>query len=339
MLAGLVTGLRQFELVEVPEPVARPGTALVHVTRCGVCGTDIHGFLSSAPYNPAICGHEWVGFVSATGDGVHHVSDGDRVVAGISPACGQCSECKAGRPAYCSLAFLGMIGADPLAPPHGGFAPRISLDANRLIKVPASLTDDEAAIVEPATVALHAVLRTPPLPDETVIVQGCGPIGLLTLQCVRALGAGRVIAIEPNSHRRELALACGADTAVTPEDGLAEFSRRGADIVFECAGIPSTVQRAIDLVRRGGRVNLVGLASGNASVSPGAWLIKEATVVGSLGYVHHEFATVMDLMVDRRINVLALHDRTVSLVDLAQAFADLADDPASATKVLVDPQL
>ena len=82
---------------------------------------------------------------------------------------------------------------------------------------------------------------------------------------------------------------------------LVEFGRDGADLVFECAGIASTVQRAIDLVRRGGIVNLVGLASGMASVSPGAWLIKEATVFASLGYVHHEFAEVMDLITDRRV--------------------------------------
>ena len=338
MLAGLVTGLRRFELVEVPEPQPRPGTAVVHITRCGICGTDVHGFLSSNPYNPAICGHEWVGTVSAVGDGVQNTSEGDRVIAGIAPPCGVCPECRAQRPAYCVSAFMGMIGADPLAPPHGGFAPRISLDAKRLVRVPSALSDDEAAIVEPTTVALHAVLRTPTTANDTVIVQGCGPIGLLTLQCVRAIGAGRLVAIEPTEHRRALALACGADEVMTPDDAHAEFARHGADVVFECAGVPATVQRAIDLVRRGGTVNLVGLASGTASVSPGAWLIKEATVAASLGYLHHEFAQAMNLMVDGKIQVLTLHDRTVSLHDLPAAMAELADDPSSATKILVDPQ-
>ncbi len=337
MLAGLVTGQRLFELVDVAEPEPRPGTAVVHITRCGICGTDLHGFLSADPYNPAICGHEWVGLVSAVGAGVDSAVEGERVVAGIAPACGSCPECIADRPAYCVGAFLGMIGRDPLAPPHGGFAPRISVDAKRLIQVPGALSDDEAAMVEPTTVALHAVLRTPPRPDDTVIVQGCGPIGLLTLQCVRALGAGRVVAVEPNEHRRHLAAACGADAVMSPDDAFAEFSRRGADLVFECAGVTATVQRAIDLVRRGGIVNLVGLANGTAEVSPGTWLIKEATVLGSLGYVHHEFAQAMDLMADHHVRVLPLHDRTVSLTELPAAIAELADDPSSATKVLVDP--
>ena len=200
--AGLVTGLRRFELVEVPEPVARPGVAVAAIALCGICGTDVHGFASADPYNPAICGHEWVGTVIATGDGVTNVAEGDRVVPGSAPACGACPECRSGRPDYCARAFLGVIGRDALAPPHGAFAPRLALDARRLVPVPSSLTDVQAAVVEPTTVALHAVRRTPPRPGGTVVVQGCGPIGLLTLQCARAEGAEHLIAVEPDAGRR-----------------------------------------------------------------------------------------------------------------------------------------
>ena len=336
MLAGLVTAPRRFELVEVPEPAAVPGSAVVHITRCGICGTDVHGFIGPGPYHPAICGHEWVGTVSAVGTGVVNVAEGDRVVAGIAAPCGECADCRAGRGAYCMAAFLGMIGADPLAPPHGGFAPRIALDAKRLVKVHRPITDDQAAMVEPATVALHAVQRTFPQHDETVVVQGCGPIGLLTLQCSLAVGAQNVIAIEPSDHRRALALAVGATEAITPAEAAERFGRRGADLVFECAGVPATVQTAVDLVRRGGRVNLVGLASGMATISPGAWLIKEVTVVASLGYLHSEFGEVIDLIAEGAIHVELLHDRTVTLAELPAAIEQLADDPGSAVKVLVD---
>jgi (R,R)-butanediol dehydrogenase/meso-butanediol dehydrogenase/diacetyl reductase len=336
MRAGLVTGQRRFELVDVPEPQVGPGLAVVHITRCGICGTDLHGFLGADPYNPAICGHEWVGTVAAVGGDVTVVGEGERVVAGIAPACGRCTECRSGRTAYCTHAFLGMIGRDPLAPRHGGFAPRIALDATRLVPVSSQLSDDEAAIVEPTTVALHAVLRTRPQAGETVIVQGCGPIGLLTLQCAAALGAEHVVAIEPSAHRRDLALAVGADEALTPDEAGERFLRAGADLVFECAGVPATVQRAVDLVRRGGRVNLVGLASGTATMSPGAWLLKEVTVVASLGYLHHEFGEAIDLIADGAVQVAPLHDSTVALADLPAAIERLADDPSSAVKVLVD---
>jgi len=339
MRAGLVTGLRKFEIVEVPEPVATSGKAVVYVDCCGICGTDLHGFLSADPYNPAICGHEWSGTVAATASDVRNVSEGDRVVCGIAPACGKCPDCVGGRSAYCTYALLGMVGRDPLAPPHGGFAPRIALDAARLIKTNPALTKEQASIVEPAAVAYHAVMRTLPHPGQMVVVQGCGPIGLLTLQAAKAAGAGHVVAVEPNALRRETALAVGAHEALTPEEALDRFSKNGADLVFECAGIPSTIQGAVNLLRRGGTVNLVGLASGSANILPHMWLLKDATVVSSLGYIHHEFGEVMDLIADGRIKVDPLHDKTVSLSELPLALAELADNPSSAVKILVDPHL
>lgn len=337
MKAGLVTGQRRFELVEVPEPEPRPGVAVVEVGLCGICGTDLHGFLSDQPYNPAICGHEFTGTVVAVGSDAGGVHEGQRVIAGVAAACGQCRACRAGQSAWCEPAFLGMVGRDALAPPHGGFAPRIALDVRRLIGVAEGLTDAQAAIVEPATVALHAVRRTPAHLGDTVVVQGCGPIGLLTLQCAKAAGAGRVVAVEPNPARRELATRLGADAAVTPE-AVQDVLGRGADLVYECAGVPSTIQRAVELVRRGGTVNLVGLAAGAATISPGDWLRREVTVVASLGYLHHEFAEAMDLIADERVQVSPLHDRTVGLTELPAAIEELADDPSSAVKVLVDPR-
>lgn len=337
MKAALITGLRTMEFIEFPEPVASAGKAVVKVDSCGICGTDLHGFLSKEPYNPAICGHEFSGTVSAVAADVRHIKEGDRVVCGVSAACGRCPECVSGRTNYCTYAFLNALGRDPLAPPHGAFAPAIAVDALRLIRTNPSLTANQASIVEPATVAYHAVMRTLPRPDEVVLVQGCGPIGLLTLQVAKTAGAGRVIAIEPNESRRSKALDVGADEAITPEDARERFGSRGADLVFECAGVPPTIQVAVDLVRRGGRVNLVGLASGAATISPQSWLIKEVTLVASLAYNHHDFVETMNLMADGRILVDPLHDKTVGLSELPEAIARLADDPSSAIKVLVDP--
>jgi (R,R)-butanediol dehydrogenase / meso-butanediol dehydrogenase / diacetyl reductase len=337
MKAGLVTGQRRFELVEFPTPTPQPGTAVVDVALCGICGTDLHGFLSAEPYNPAICGHELSGTVTAVGEGVRNVREGDRVVAGSAAACGGCDPCRAGQPEWCFTSFMGFVGRDALAPPHGAFAPQVAYAAERLIPVLEGLTDEQAAIVEPATVALHAVHRTSVRLGDTVVVQGCGPIGLLTLQYAKANGAGRLVAVEPNDHRRALALDVGADEAVTPGEALAAVGP-GADLVFECAGIPATIQTAVDLVRRGGTVNMVGFTADTAAIQPAQWLVKEVTVVGSLGYLHHEFAESMALIADGRVNVDTLHDATVVLDDLPAAIERLADDPSSAVKVLVDPR-
>jgi (R,R)-butanediol dehydrogenase / meso-butanediol dehydrogenase / diacetyl reductase len=333
MRAGLVTAPRRFELVEVPEPEPAPGVAVVAVRRCGICGTDVHGYLGPGPYTPAICGHEWVGEVVAIGAGVRAVAEGDRVVGGIAPPCGRCGPCRSGQAAWCTTALLGMVGRDPLAPPHGGFAPRLALDAQRLVRVPEALTDHEAALVEPLTVALHAVRRSPPALGATVAVVGAGPVGLLTLQCARAAGAGRVVVVEPVEARRSLACSLGADEAVPPGDPAAA----GADVVYECAGVPSTLQAAVDLARRGGTVGLVGLAEGPATVSPATWLVKEVTVVASLGYLHHEFAPAMALVTSGRVALAPLVDAVVTLDDLPATFARLADHPGAAVKILVDP--
>jgi len=336
MKAGLVTGLRRFELVEVPDPAPVPGTAVIEVGYCGICGTDVHGFLSDQPYNPAICGHEFGGTVVAVGDGVTGIGDGERVVLGTSAACGRCAPCLAGQAPWCVSVFVDSTGRGPQAPSHGGFAPYVAVPARRLLAVPDGLSDTQVALVEPATVALHAVHRTPPRVGDTVVVQGCGPIGLLTLQWAREAGAGTIIAVEPHAPRRAVAEALGA-VAVTPEDAAAAVGT-GADLVYECAGVPATVQRAVDLVRRGGTVNLVGLASGSATMQPGAWLVKEVTVVASLAYLRHEFAETMTAALAGRIDLGAVHDTTVGLSELPVAIERLADAPTSAVKVLVDPR-
>ena len=142
--------------------------------------------------------------------------------------------------------------------------------------------------------------------------------------------------MEPLAPRRDLARALGADEVIDPQEASERFGRHGADLVFECAGAAATVQQAVDFVRRGGRVNLVGLATGAASISPASWLVKEVTVVASLGYLHHEFADAIDLIADQAVQVGPLHDRTVTLDELPHTFAELAADPSSAVKVLVD---
>jgi len=231
-----------------------------------------------------------------------------------------------------------MMGRDPLAPAHGAFARSVAMDARRFIPVTRPLSDEQAAVVEPTTVALHAVNRTSPNVSDVVIVQGCGPIGLLTLQIARSAGAAHLVAVEPNEHRRALAARLGADEVLTPAEALEQYGRTGADLVYECAGVPATIQSAIDLLRQGGTMNIVGLASGLATISPHAWLVKEVTVVGSLGYLHHEFKDAMELIHAGKVLTDPLHDLTVALEDLPNAIERLADDPSSAIKVLVDPR-
>jgi len=342
MQVGLVTGKRQITLRELPEPEPSAGKAVVEIAYCGICGTDLHAWASGAPYNPAICGHEWSGTVAKRGSGVAHVKEGDRVTVGIGPACGQCAECRSGRGAYCSVAFMGMLGIGPLAAAHGGFAPAIAIDASRLIPVRPGLTDEAAAMLEPATVALHAVRRTPMRLGDACVVLGAGPIGLLTQQCAQAAGAGAIVVVEPHPVRRAKAKQLGATAVIDPktEDVAARVKVAlgpfGADVVFECAGIPQTIDQAASLAKRGGVVSLVGLANVPATITPGTWLINEIRFVGSLGYLNEEFDLTMGLVQDGRLKLGPLHTKTVGLKEMDSAFALLNDDPAE-IKILVRP--
>jgi len=343
MRVGLVTGLRQVDIREMPEPQPAPGKAVIEIGYCGICGTDVHAYLSGQPYNPAICGHEWSGTVKAVGPGVNHVREGDRVAIGVSTACGQCQACRHGDASHCELAFAGAIGMGPMAAPHGGFATAIAFDAARLYHVPASISDFEAAILEPATVAVHALRRTPMRLGDSAVIIGGGPIGLLTLQAARAAGAGTLVLIEPEASRRKHGASLGADAVLDPksEDIPARLQalvgRGGPDVVFECAGVPQTIQQAVTFVRRGGVVSLVGVASHPAQIQPGEWLLKEIRLTSSIAYVHEDFEIAKDMVARGRINVATLHTSTASLSDLAAAFDKLADHPEE-VKILVDPR-
>jgi (R,R)-butanediol dehydrogenase/meso-butanediol dehydrogenase/diacetyl reductase len=338
---ALITGKERVEIIEFDQPEPPVDGVVVDIALCGVCGTDVHAWQSGSPYTPAICGHEWTGTVSAAGADVRSVAEGDRVVVAVPPACGRCAACVAGQQAMCLAVFAHATGRHPSAPVHGGFAPAIAVAQGRVVRLDAAISDAEAAQVEPLTVTLHAVRRSGLRSGEFAVVQGAGPIGLLTAQLVRSSGAGRTVVIEPNAARRALALTLGADLALHPDEASATIleltNGLGADVVYECAGIPATVQSAVDLTRRGGTMCLIGLASGPATIDPRIWLVKEITVRAALAYTHEEFAMAIGLIADGRVNVDALHTSTVGLTGLDQALAGLSSGGPD-MKVLVDPR-
>lgn len=344
MLAGLVTGRERIEFVEVPDPVPPEGGIVVDISLCGICGTDVHAFRSGEPYEPAICGHEWVGTVSALGRGVRRLAEGDRVVVAVGAACGRCNACRGGYYRHCSAVLMASIGRDASAPVHGGFASRIAVGADRVVPAHPDLDEPTAAQVEPATVALHAVRHCGSRIGDTAVVQGAGPIGLATLQWARIAGAARVIVIEPDLRRRELAVELGASRALVPgaeaDAEIRELTHGlGADIVFECVGSPDSIQEAVDRCRRGGSVCLIGLADSPATVVPSSWLVKEINLTAALAYLHEEFDMAMAMMSDGRFRAAPMHTSTVPLAELGSAFADLASGDSSQIKVLVDPRV
>ena len=341
MRAAVIRGKHHFELAEVDEPHAGPGEALLDILRCGICGSDVHAYTEGWPYAPGLCGHEWVGVVREFGAGVTNVAEGDRVTGGSAPGCGSCPECRADHPSFCAQARATYGGR--LAPRNGGFARSMALWANRLCPVPDAVNDDAAAIIEPASVALHGVRRSRLRAGDVACVVGCGPIGLLTLQCVRIAGAGHVVAVEPDAGRRARALALGADAAVAPGPELREYLNGvsgglRADIAFDCAGVPQTLQQSVDMVRRGGSVCMIGVSGQDATVSPMRWLSKEVSVDTAMLFTLEEMRAVGGFIADGRLNVTSLHDATITLDELGSTIEAMANRRSDAVKILVNPQ-
>ena len=346
MRAGLVTGKESFELVDMADPAPRAGEVVVEVARCGICGSDVHAYQEGWRYSPGICGHEWVGTIVDRGptdpDGPPTAlpGDGERVVGGRAPGCGQCKQCRAGLPDFCRIASGEYAG--PLAPTSGGFAPYLTLSATRVISVPDELDDDQAALVEPASVAMHAVRRSRLAIGDVACVVGCGPIGLMTIQAARIGGAGKIVAVEPDPERQQQALGLGADLAVVPDDGLRDAIGQltqglGAAIAYDCAGIPATLQQSVDMIRSGGSVCMVGVSGGQATISPMRWMMKEVTIDTSMAFTLDEMAITADLIAQGRISTAGFVDDTIDLDALPGVIDELASRRRQAIKILVDP--
>lgn len=339
--AALITGAGTVELRSFPGSAPGPGCVTVDITLCGICGTDIASYRSGHLHSPAVCGHEWVGTVGAVGPDVDGVREGERVVVAVPPPCGRCPECRGGLAEYCRTVSMVARGRDTLAPPHGAFARRITVPAGRVMAAHPDLTDEEAAQVEPATVAFHGVRRSRIRPGDTVVVQGAGPIGLLAAQFARVAGAGAVLVVEPSDPRRKLALELGATAALAPDestDAVLDRTRGlGGDVVLECSGVPGLLQTAADLARTGGVVGLISFLAQPATINGARWLAKELSMVASNAFTHDDFRRSMGFIADGRVRVRPLHSRTVGLDDLEATLRTLAAGPSADVKVLVDP--
>ncbi|MEM7326793.1 MAG: zinc-binding dehydrogenase [Actinomycetota bacterium] len=343
MRVTTLLGPRRLEIVEVPDPVAGPGTVVVDIDRCGIGGTDVEAFRTGQVPSPAWFGHEWVGRVSQVGDGCKDRFEGERVVGAVPPPCGVCRPCRAGYGGQCSLVLEMIVGADRHASPHGAFAERIRVDTRRVYRVPESVEDSNAALAEPAAVASHAVGRADQRLGDVVAVIGAGTIGLLVGELARLAGASRVVAVDVEPARRELACELGADAAFAPGPELIRWLGEqghglGADVIYECAGSGDTLPLALRAVRQGGSVVLVGRSGSPGRVTPVELISKQVTVRASLGYTVVDVHRALDLMADDRFKVSAVHERLVGFADLAAAFADLADDRSSRRKVLFSPR-
>jgi threonine 3-dehydrogenase len=276
-----------FALREVPEPRIRDDEVLIRVRRAGVCGTDVHIYSWDAWAQgrcrpPFVVGHEFAGDVVEVGALVETVKAGDRVTAEGHIVDGSCLLCRTGNAHVCPHTKI--IGVDR----DGCFAEYIAMPATNVWHLDENVSYEIGGIHDPMGNAFHTTLHGTEVPGAAVLVTGCGPIGLFAVGICRAAGASRVIAVDVNERRLELARTMGAHDAVHPDEAAAAVKRAtagyGADVVLEMSGVPSAVHQAFALVRDGGRVQMLGIPSKPIDVDFAREVIfKGITVYGVVG--------------------------------------------------------
>jgi len=267
MLVAELTAPRTFRLLDQAAEDPAPGEIQVRVAATGICGSDLHaygeGAVGDTPCQyPMVLGHEPAGTVVKTGAGVTGWAAGDRAALEPSLYCYHCEACRTGHYNVCqNIRFLSNPG-------HPGFFRElVNLPATNLLPIPAGMSMDLASLAEPLAVAMHSMQFTAVGLGETAAVFGAGPIGLLTIACLKLAGADRIWAVEPVPHRREMACQLGADAAIDPAETdparelIAETGGRGVDCAIDCAAKQDTTNQAIRAVRWAGRVVLTGIYS------------------------------------------------------------------------------
>lgn len=343
MKALVLKKYRQFAVEEMAVPALQPGDVLVRVRACGICGSDVHGMDGSSGRRipPIVMGHEAAGEIVQIGSGVSGWQTSDRVTFDSTVYCGECWFCQRGKVNLCdNRRVLGVSCADYRR--HGAFAEFVSVPQRILYRLPGNLTFEQAAMVEAVSVAVHAVKRTPLADDAITLVVGTGMIGLLVVQALRAASCRQIIAIDLDEGRLALARKFGAMNTFHAEDpGLLEKIReltngRGVDAAFEIVGLSPTVKTAIEGVRKGGSVTLVGNLKPQVDLPLQVVVTRELTLIGTCASAG-EYPACLELIASGQINVTEFISAVAPLEEGARWFERLYAGEKGLMKVLIQP--
>jgi L-iditol 2-dehydrogenase len=342
MKALLLSECKKLKLVDLPIPEPGSGEIVVRVAACGICGSDVHGYDGSSGRRipPIVMGHEAAGVIARGGEGVTNFKEGDRVTFDSTIYCGECVFCRRGEINLCDRReVLGVSCGDYRR--AGAFAEFVAVPARIVYHLPQSLSFPEAALLEAVSVALHAVSLVAIKPDSSALVVGAGTIGLLIQQALKAAGCSQVFVTDVDATRLALSKSLGATStflsgAKLVQDILEASGGAGVDVAIEAVGNTPAVQSAINCVRKGGDVVLVGNVSPEVTLPLQKVVSRQITLHGSCASAG-EYPRAIELMSSGQINVKPLISAVGPLSDGEQWFNRLYAREPGLMKVVLEP--
>lgn len=346
MQALLLSEYNKLELVDIAQPHPAPDELLIQVAACGICGSDVHGFDGSTGRRipPIVMGHEAAGVVIAVGAAVNGFAPGDRVTFDSTVFCGACDFCLSGQVNLCNHRQVIGVSCDEYRR-AGAFAEYLTVPARVAYHLPDQLAFHEAAMLEAVSVALHGVSLANLKGNETVLVIGAGMIGLLLLQAARIAGSGstRVLVSDLDPTRLQLAANLSAEATflgsgpALVEQMMQRTNRRGADVVLEAVGCDETIATAIDCVRKGGTIVLVGNISPKVNLPLQKVVARQIRLQGSCAS-SGEYPEAIRLIAAGKIQVAPLITAQAPLADGPSWFARLHAREPNLMKIVLDPR-
>tara|TARA_B100000029_G_C17558808_1_gene952598 strand:- start:9 stop:1025 length:1017 start_codon:yes stop_codon:yes gene_type:complete len=336
MKAAIYQGERRMVVEDIPIPDPLPEEILIKVKYSAICGTDVHAFLYDIAPPGSVLGHEFSGVVSAMGKDVKGWAIGDRVIGGGGEPPSGFEQPLRKQEQY-NYRLEGFTNTR-----KRGYAEYTVLNHWEPLEIPGNVTDLEACLTEPCSVAVRAIRLSNQRLGDTVVVLGAGPIGLLCLQAAKAAGAGNIIVSEPSETRRRVASELGADAVINPlrEDVYASVMSLteavGPDVVYECAAAQPTLDDALNMVRKKGNVMLVALAWENIPLLPVDWAGKEVELKTTFGGEHQDWQIALNLISSGKINLNPLTSETyfVDIEEIEETFRALAS-PSDQVQMIV----
>ena len=341
MNAVVMHGVDDIRLEEVEVPKPGPGEALLKVAACGVCGSDLDRMYKKGPHKlPLITGHEFSAVVEEVGEGVTSVKAGDHVTVPPMLPCFKCGPCQQGHFSLCEdYDYYGSRR-------DGGYADYVCGPADLLLKVPEDLDLRAAAMVDPAAIALHAILRTKLTIGSRVAVSGGGgPIGLFAIQWARLMGASEVVSIDVTKEKIPLALEAGADKAVSDWKELGDIGG-GYDVIIETSGARVVPDLAVSVMARHGEVVLIGIPNADITISDASWarlMRLEGGILGSWNsfsapFPGHEWRTTVQKLHSGDLKWEFMITHELGLDAVAETIKKMYNREIHSSKVIFMPE-